>query len=344
MIAVVLNRPGDLRVEQVEQPQLPTGGVTVRTRFVGICGSDIRTWRHGNRRISGPQILGHEVSGVVEESDVATFPTGTPVAICPGLPCLRCADCQAARQNMCSFRRALGYDFPGGMAEFFAVPGDAVDAGCVVPLPEGLSLREGALAEPLHTVLNGQERADVRPDDSVLVLGLGPIGTLHVAVARSRGALPVLGLDVLAARVESAADILGPRSVTLIGDIQVDELRARGGRAGWDVVVLATSSPQAIELAMAVVAPVGRVLFFAGMPPDVAVQPLDLNAIHYRQLSLVGAFAGTPRLFREAVAWLAHTDIALDRFITNVDLLADAEAAFARVAGGNGLKTMLMSE
>lgn len=341
MLAVVLEKPGALHVREVAEPDLPQGGLTVRMEFVGVCGSDVRTWRHGNPRLSGPQILGHEVGGVVEESDVSAYPAGTKVAICPGVPCLRCSNCQTKRQNMCAYRRALGYDFPGGMAERFAVPREAVEAGCVIPLPGSLSTRDGALAEPLHTVLNGQDRAGVSSADSVLVLGLGPIGTLHVAVAQSRGALAVLGLDPLEQRVRAAGAVLGEQCVEVLDDSLAGDLRARGGTGGWDVVVLATAAPAAVSLAMSVVASCGRLLLFAGMPAHAAQQPLDLNAIHYRQLSLVGAFAGTPMYFARAVAWLASTRIDLEKMVTNVHPLADAEAAFARVEAGDGLKTML---
>lgn len=342
MRAVVFERPGSICVKQVPTSSLPEGGLTVRTSFAGVCGSDVRTWRHGSPRIPGRQILGHEASGVVQESNVPEYPEGTKVAICPGVPCLHCSACQAGRQNMCISRRALGYDFPGAMAELFAVPADAVDAGCVVALPEHFALQHAALAEPLHTVLNGQDQVDIRPAESVLVLGLGPIGTFHVAVAQSRGAMPVLGLDPLVARVAAAAAATQQASVAVLDDRIVEDLRAHGGQDGWDVVVMATSSPKAIALAMSMVARCGRILLFAGLPADIAEQPLDLNAIHYRQLSITGAFGGTPAYFRNAVAWLVNTRIDLDRFVTNVHPLVDAEAAFARVAAGDGLKTMLV--
>jgi L-iditol 2-dehydrogenase len=342
MLAVMFKEPGTIEVERLPEPQLEPCGLVVATSHVGVCGSDVRTWRHGNARLAGPQVLGHEVTGTVVESDVEALPAGTRVAVCPGVPCMVCDQCQRARHNMCTDRRVLAYDFPGGMAERFAVPADAVRAGCAVALPDGLSLRAAALAEPLHTVLNGQEQAEIGPRDSVLVLGLGPIGTLHAAVARSRGAAPLLGLDLNPARVEAAAAALGDGVVELLdGDADRAALKARGGRRGWDVVVLANGAPQAVELALDVVAPCGRVVAFAGMPKDRAVVPIDLNRLHYQQIRLVGAFAGSPRTFRDAVAWLARTEIDLDRIVTDVLPLERATDAFARVEQGIGIKTVL---
>lgn len=193
MKAVVFHGPDDIRVEDVPEPVLPRGGLIVRPRTVGICGSDIRTWHTGNHRIRGTQILGHEMAGVVVDSDDERYPAGLAVAICPCFPCLECEYCQAGIQNFCPRRECLGYQHPGGMAEAVAVPAGSIRAGGVVPVPETVPLDLAPLAEPLHTVLNGQDRAHPHPSESVLVLGLGPIGILHAAVARSRGVVSVLG-------------------------------------------------------------------------------------------------------------------------------------------------------
>jgi L-iditol 2-dehydrogenase len=342
MKAVVLHGPGDLRVEQVPDPVLPAGGVVVGTVTVGICGSDVRVWRHGSPRLAGPQVLGHEVGGVVRASDVPALPVGTPVAVCPGAPCLECAACQAGRHNLCRRRRVLGYDIPGGMAEAFAVPSDWTRSGGVVPLPASVAPGFGAIAEPVHTVLNGQDEARIGPRDSVLVLGLGPIGVLHVMVARSRGASPVLGADVSAERVGGAAALLGPSSVVAISEDWASGAIGRTAEGlGFDVVVLATGAKAAVATAMDLVAPAGRILAFAGMPPESGAVDIDLNAIHYRQVSLVGAFGGTPPHFRRAVRWLAESSLDLRGF-TPLRFPLDAAAdAFASVARGDGLKTLL---
>ena len=117
MKAAVLHGPDDLRVESVPDPDLPPGGVVIRPVTVGVCGSDVRTWRHGSPRLRGPQVLGHETGGVVVESDVESLPVGTAVAVCPGAPCLECPFCAAGHHNLCGRRAVLGYDLPGGMAE-----------------------------------------------------------------------------------------------------------------------------------------------------------------------------------------------------------------------------------
>lgn len=341
MRAVVFHAPGEVSVDDVAAPQLTPGGLLVETSYVGVCGSDVRTWRHGNARIRGEQTLGHEVSGVIVESDASGYEVGTRVAVCPGVPCFVCDPCQRGWHNLCLNRRVLGYDFPGGMAERFAVPAEAVRGGCVVPLPDSLSTEHAALAEPLHTVLNGQDRAGTAAGESVLVLGLGPIGTFHAAVAASRDAAPVLGLDPLPQRAEAAAAVLGGGAAEVLDDEMKEGLRERGGSLGWDVVVVATAAHPAFHLAVEVVAPRGRVLAFSGLPASAAMVDVDLSRLHYKEIELIGAFGGTPRYYREAVRWLERTDIDLDRMVGNLIPLSVAVDAFERVERGEGLKTLI---
>lgn len=170
MKAVVLHGPDDLRVEEVPEPTLPMGGILVRPAFAGICGSDVRTWRHGSPRIRRTQVLGHEFASRVAASDADDIEVGTPVAICPGAPCGVCRACGSGRGNLCVERSVLGYDLPGGMAELVAVPAEWIRTGGVVALDPARSIEVGALVEPLHTVLNGQDQARIAAGDTVLVL------------------------------------------------------------------------------------------------------------------------------------------------------------------------------
>lgn len=341
MRAVVLGGVNDLRIDERPTPQTPRGGLLVRMAYVGICGSDVRNWRHGSARLAGPQVPGHEVVGEVVATDAPDFPVGTRVGVCPGAPCLRCVRCASGQQNLCPNRIVLGYDFPGGMQEQFAVPAESIAAGSVVALPSTLELRSAVLAEPLHTVLNGQDLARIGPRDSVLVIGLGTIGTLHTAYAHSLGARVVLAVDIRPERVTQAAALLGSH---LVDELRPDEgpaLRDRGGPDGWSVVIIAAGAGPAVTLALDSVEPSGRVLAFAGLPPADAIVSIDVNRIHYRQLELLGAFGGTPATYARAVAWLAETPLALERIITDEYPLDRVEDAYRNVETGSGLKTVL---
>lgn len=343
MRAVVLHGPNDLRIETRPIPRAQPGGLVVRTAYVGVCGSDVRNWRHGSPRLTNPEVPGHEVVGEVTESRDPRFPVGARVAVCPGIPCGVCRACSAGRQNQCADRVVLGYDLPGGMEEYFAVPPDALKAGCVVLLPDSLSLRAAVLAEPLHTVINGQDLARVGPDDSVLVIGLGAIGSLHAALALSRAARQVVAVDVRTERVAAATAVLGRETAQLLGDgpEAAEELRLQGGGTGWTVAIIAAGAPSAVELAMSSVGASGRVLAFAGLPPALATVPIDVNQLHYRQLEIVGAFGGTPSTYARAVAWLAESRLDLTALVADEFPLDRAESAYLNVESGHGLKTVL---
>lgn len=341
MRAVVFHGPDDLRVEDVPAPDLPRGGLILRPMTVGICGSDIKTWHAGNHRIHGAQVLGHEMAGTVIDSDDERFPKGINVAVCPCFPCLECEYCQAGIQNFCARRECLGYQHPGGMSEAVAVPAGSIRVGGVVPVPDSLPLELAALAEPLHTVLNGQDRARTGPADSVLVLGLGPIGIFHVAVSRSRGAVPVLGVDPVRERVSRAASILGDLSVLAMEGDWEAEARGRVNGKGWDLIVIANGSPVSVQTAMSLVSPLGRILAFAGLPATAPSVYFDWNRIHYQQLQIIGAFGGTPAYFRRAMLWLERTDLDLARLVTAQLPLEKALNAFGATERGEGLKTML---
>lgn len=340
MRAAVFYGPEDIRLESSNEPALPVGGLVVATVATGICGSDLRTYRFGHPKISGSQILGHEVAGVVAASDADDFTVGTAVAVAPGTPCLECEYCRRGKQNMCLNRTLLGRETPGGLAEKFAVSGLAVRAGTVVRVPPTLPLEYAPVAEPLNAVMNGQDRAGIGPYDRVLVLGLGPIGILHVALARHRGAELIMAVDPLPSRVESAGGILGPADLVAFHDTWEAEARARSG-GGFDVIVLANTAPQAFATAMSLIAPQGRVLVFAGLPKNAPVVGVDLNDVHYREVSVIGAFGATPRHFQAAVNWLADGHIDLDKFVTSRIGLEDLVAGFEAVGRGDGVKTMV---
>ena len=199
----------------------------------------------------------------------------------------------------------------------------------------------GAIVEPLHTVLNGQDQVRIRAGEAVLVLGLGPIGILHMASAWSAGAGPVRGVDPEAIRVAVAGTIVDGASTAVMDDDWVAAAREVVGGGGFDVVIVAVGSGQAVSTAIEMTEPGGRILAFAGLPSNASSFELDMNVLHYRQLSIVGAFGGTPDHFRRAAAWLAKSDFDVAAFTPNRFPLVDAQAAFASAARGEGLKTLL---
>lgn len=307
MRAAVFYGPEDLRVSNVPRPAIGDTELLVRVAACAVCGSDVRTFRHGARNISQPVVLGHEVSGTIAEvgAAVSGYSIGQRVAVAPAIPCGECRYCRRGAETMCERLQSIGYEFNGGLAEFLAVPSSAVRAGCVNSVPVNVSFDEAALAEPLACVINAQELVDVGDDDTVVVLGAGPIGCLHASLARIRRAAKVLLVDIRPERLQLAeafgADCLIDGSREDVGARVLEETNGEGA----SVVIVAAPSHQAQQQAVTLAAKRGRVNFFGGLPKTSPTISLDANLVHYRELSIVGSYGSRPvhnRLALELVA------------------------------------------
>lgn len=307
MKAAVFYGPDDLRVSDVPRPRIGDTEVLLQVGACALCGSDVRTLRHGARNIEKPVVLGHELSGTIVEigAAVSGYRAGQRVAVAPAIPCGDCVYCRRGVETMCERLRSIGYEFDGGLAEFMAVPGSAVRAGCVNPVPDAVPFAEAALAEPLACVINAQELLNVGEGDTVVVIGAGPVGCLHAGLARLRGASAVVLVDMRPERLTLA----GVFGIDLAVDASREDVRSRVLHAtagiGASVVIVAAPSARAQEQAVTLVARRGRINFFAGLPKSNPIISLDANAVHYRELTIVGSYGSRPEHNRQALQLVA---------------------------------------
>jgi L-iditol 2-dehydrogenase len=293
-----------MRVEDVPRPGIAKTELLVKVAVCAVCGSDVRTFRHGARNISRPVVLGHEISGTVEEigAQLSGFTVGQRVAVAPAIPCGECRYCRRSAETMCEQLRSIGYEFDGGLAEFLAVPASAVRAGCVNRVPDHVSFAEAATAEPLACVINAQELTRVGEGDTVAVVGAGPVGCLHAGLARVRGAAKTMLIDVRPERLKLAA----PFGADVFIDASREDVRNRvldeTDGHGASVVIIAAPSNRAQEQSVTLAARRGRINFFGGLPKTNPIIALDANIVHYRELSIIGSYGSRP----------AHNRMALD--------------------------------
>lgn len=316
--------PGDIRVEEAPEPQ---GDLVIRVRNCSTCGTDNKIYRHGHHHIRPPRVMGHEIAGEV-------VGTGERVQVIAAIPCGTCPDCVRGRMTVCPNQESMGYHYDGGFAEYMAIPAKVVAVNGVNRIPDGVSFAEASVAEPLACVLNGQELAHVGAGDDVVVMGAGPIGCLHVRLARARGAARVFLVDPNADRLAMAAELVHPDAV-IDGDAVEQVLKATGGR-GADVVITAAAAGVAQEQAVRMVARQGRVSFFGGLPKDDPIIALDSNLVHYRELTIVGANGSSPAHNAEALRLISTgavpvTDLIthrlpLERVLDGIDLVARGQA------------------
>jgi len=341
MKACIFHEPGRISVEDVPDPRPGPGELLLRVGAAAICYSDIRVYR-GLKKARPGVIPGHETAGVIVEAGegVSQFRPGERVAICPILACGHCPFCLQGKRNRCLSRKTLGYEENGGLAEYMLVPRELLALGHVFPVPEGLSLETAALMEPLACVLNSLETCRVVPGSSLLVVGAGPMGLLHLMLARVMGAGPVIVSEPDAGRRDYARRF-GASLILDPGDGNVAEavMEATGG-LGADAVVVTAGLPEVLEPSLELVRLQGSLSLFGGFPPETRV-PLDPNIIHYRELALTGSQNATTDQYRRALRLLPLMP-QVAQLTTHRFPIEDAVKTYESRLAGEGLKSMVV--
>ncbi|MFI5486115.1 zinc-dependent dehydrogenase [Micromonospora echinaurantiaca] len=344
MKVVRFHAPGDVRLEDVPEPEPGPGDVKIRVRNCSTCGTDVKISRFGHHHIVPPRVMGHEIAGEVVEvgAGVDSWAPGDRVQVIAAIPCGRCGECRRGRRTVCPNQESMGYHYDGGFAEYLVVPAKVLAVGGLHRIPDGLGYAEASVAEPLACALNGQHLARVGAGDDVVVIGSGPIGCLHVRLARARGAARVVLVELNRDRLDRAVALVAPDAAVCAADVDpVDAvLKFTDGR-GADVVVTAAASGAAQEQAVQMAARQGRISLFGGLPKDQPMINLDANLVHYRELTLVGANGSSPDHNAEALRLIASGAVPVGDLITHRLPLDGALDAFDLVAAGEAIKVTI---
>lgn len=344
MKAALFSGPGDLRVIDVEQPTPNQNQLLIRVKSCATCGTDAKIFKHGHPRLNPPQIIGHEIAGEIVEvgSDVQGFSKGDRVQVIAAIPCGDCWLCLSGRMTICENQLSMGYQFAGGFAEYMVIPESVIKVNGVNLIPNGVSFDEAAVTEPLACVLNSQKIVGMNKGDTVLVMGAGPIGCLHVRLARALGATKVFLADINGDRLKLSAEKVNPDAAI---DMSSEDLGERikeltDGR-GPSVIITAAPSAAAQELAIALVAPGGRVSFFGGLPKDAPIINCDSNIVHYKEVTLFGANGSSPQQNKEALSMIADGKVEVSDLITHRESLQNVQNAIDAVLSGKAIKVVV---
>jgi L-iditol 2-dehydrogenase len=336
--------PGDIRLEDIPEPRVSAGEVKIRVRNCSTCGTDVKISRSGHPNMTPPQVMGHEIAGEIAEvgDGVDGWSIGDRVQVIAAIPDGTCPDCLAGRLTVCPNQLSMGYQFPGGFAEYMIVPREVLRVDGLNRIPDGLGFAEASLAEPLACVLNGQELARVGEGDTVVIVGSGPIGCLHVRLARARGAGTIILIDLNAERLAIAAELVHPDVVIASGstDPVAAVLEATGGR-GADVVITAAASGAAQEQGLRMLARRGRLSLFGGLPKDSPNITVDSNLVHYRELTIVGVNGSSPAHNKRALELIASGAVPVTDLITHRLPLSEVLEAIEIVARGEAIKVTI---
>ncbi len=318
----------DVRIEEAPIPRPGPREALVQTRACGICSGDVTPWYI---RKKAPLVFGHEPAGVIAEvgAEVQDFQPGDRVFVHHHVPCLRCHACRRGEFVQCPTWRATNL-IPGGMAEFFLVP-EVNLTGDTLRLPDHVSDTDGSLVEPLACVVKSMNRAGDVAGATVVIIGLGVMGQLHVLLARHRGARRVIGVDLVAARCSFASGLGADEVIDASHGSVIDAIRERTDGAGAEVVIAGPATVEAIGLALQCVANGGTVIQFMGTPPE-AKLPLSTHDYYFREIRLIPSYSCGPLETRAALQYIAKGVVRAEQIVTHRFPLQEVAAAYRTAA------------
>lgn len=329
-------------IREIEEPHLGPREVVVEIKACGICGSDLRRWKEGPG--GEPIVPGHEISGIISDigKEIKSYDVGDAVAIAPDIHCGECYYCRHGNYNLCDSLHFLGITpgYPGGFAEKILLTEEILTLGVVHKIPKGLSLDHAALSEPCSSVLACHDRIHTSIEDLVVVMGAGPIGCIHTAVAHARGARVVISEPSEIRR--NLAEPFNPEMIIhpFEEDLGLLVRKLTNGR-GADMVVCANPVPATQTQAVEIARKRGKIVLFGGLPKDNHMVSVDGNIVHYEEKEIIGSFSYHPTYHAFALEALRREIIPADLLITKTYPLSEIQNGFESVDGGEALKVLI---
>ncbi|MBI2357720.1 MAG: alcohol dehydrogenase catalytic domain-containing protein [Deltaproteobacteria bacterium] len=327
----------DVRLEEMPRPEIGPGELLVRIRASGICGTDVMEWYRVRK---APLVLGHEIAGEIAGvgEGVGQFRVGDRVFVSHHVPCNRCRYCLSGHHSVCDTLRQTHFE-PGGFAEYIRVPRINVELGTFL-LPADMSFEEGSFIEPLGCVIRGQKWAKLQTGQSVLVIGSGISGLLHLQLARARRAALVVATDVSGYRLDIARRMGADLSLHASEDVPARLKRINEGRLA-DLVVVCAGTMSAIQQAVRCVERGGTLLFFAPTPAGVEV-PIPLFEFWRNEVTITTSYAANADEIREAIELIRTRQVSVQQMITHRLGLAETGLGFELVASAqDSLKVII---
>ena len=317
----------DVRMEEVPVPKIGQRELLVKVIASGICGSDVLEWY---RVKTAPRVLGHEIAGEIVEAgeSVKNYKIGERVFVSHHVPCNTCKYCLKGQHTACHTLHTTNFD-PGGFSEFLRVPEINVDRGVFV-LPENVSYEEGSFIEPLACVARGQRLIGIKPNQSVLVIGSGISGLLHIQMARAAGASKIIATDINDFRLKAAKQFGADVVLHAREDIP-SRVKEENNGTLVDHVILCAAAMPAISQALKSVDRGGVVLFFAAPEPGIDI-PLPINEFWRNGITLMPTYGAAPEDLVAAIEIIRNKRVNLKDMITHRLGLEEAAKGFQLVA------------
>ena len=337
MLVAVYYNNHDIRVEEVPKPEIRSDEFLLKVMASGICGTDVVEWY---RLPKAPRVLGHEATGTIEEvgENVTKYKVGDRVFVSHHVPCNKCCYCKKDSHTACETLHTTNY-YPGGFSQYIRIPKINVETG-VYKLPDTMSYEEGTFIEPLACAVRGQRLADIKKCDTILVIGSGMAGILHIQLSKMKGVRKIFAADINPDRLR-LAEKFGANHVIDAKEDLPQQLKELNQGRGADKVIVCTGATPAALTALDCVDRGGTILFFAVPDPTVKI-PIPITDFWRNETTIRTSYGAAPRDLEEALQVLAKKRVNVKDMITHRLDIHEAAEGFRLVAkAGKSLKVIL---
>lgn len=329
MLAAQLVASRMIEINEVDKPSCGMDSILIKVKFTAICGTDLNIYRNASN-VDLPRTLGHEITGIVVDKgeNVTRVEIGDRVVVDPVYSCGQCQLCSEGKSSLCAKGGLLGRESDGGFAEYIAV-----SKANAFKITDALSFAEATQIQTLSTVYHSQKRLHVEPGKSIMIVGMGVAGLLHVQLARASGATPIVAVDIFQSKLDLAKKLGADVAIKVPDDNAVDKIRNATRGRGPDAVIEAVGIPSTVSLSMESVAPGGKVLMFG-----IGHQPLtgwDPYAIYFKEINIVGTRAASRIDWQPSIDLVENGSINLKPLITHQLPLQEAQKAFTLMDEGD---------
>lgn len=337
MLVAVYHNNSDIRIEDIPKPEIGSDEILLKVMASGICGTDVVEWY---RLPKAPRVLGHEATGIIDETGekVTKYKVGDRVFVSHHVPCNKCRYCLKDSHTACKTLHTTNY-YPGGFSQYIRVPKINVETG-VYKLTPNMSYEEGTFIEPLGCAVRGQRLADIHKDETILIIGSGMAGILHIQLAKLKGAQKIVAADINPHRLELAKKFGADHVIDAKGDLPQELKELNDGRAA-DKVIVCTGAVKAALTALECVDRGGTILFFAVPDPTTKI-PIPITQFWRNETTIRTSYGAAPRDLEESLQILAQKKIIVADMITHRLSIREAAEGFRLVAeAGKSLKVII---
>jgi len=337
MLVAVYHNNNDIRIEDIPKPEICSDEILLKVMASGICGTDVVEWY---RLPKAPRVLGHEATGIIDEigEKVTKYKVGDRVFVSHHVPCNKCRYCLKDSHTACETLHTTNY-YPGGFSQYIRVPKINVETG-VYKLSPNMTYEEGTFIEPLACAVRGQRLADIQKDETLLIIGSGMAGILHIQLAKMKGVQKIFAADINPDRLKLAEKFGADHVIDAKGDLPQQLKELNDGRAANKVIVC-TGAEKAALTALECVDRGGTILFFAVPDPTTKI-PIPITQFWRNETTIRTSYGAAPRDLEEALQILAQKQINVEDMITHRLDIREAAEGFRLVAeAGKSLKVII---